>query len=142
VRRQARAVERHGEPEVADLRDLVRREPDVAGLEVAVGQALHDHPAAPVLRTTVTLYDDPADPLVLEAFTNIADPDQQAEFAALAGQASIRLLFYDEALAHRLTKPDTYSQSAAVPWLLEQAARLRAHPARAVRCRRSQTRWR
>jgi hypothetical protein len=95
-------------------------------LPIAVAHALHDHPAAPVLRTTFTLYDDPTDPLVLEAFTNIADPQQRAEFAALAQQASVRLLFYDETLTHRLTKLVTYSQSPTLPLLLEQAAQLRA----------------
>jgi hypothetical protein len=58
--------------------------------------------------------------------TNIDDPQQQAEFAALAQQESVRLLFYDEKLAHRLTKLVTYSHTTVVPWLLDQAAQLRA----------------
>jgi hypothetical protein len=65
---------------------------------------LYAHPAAPVIRTLLTLYDQPERPLALETFTNIEDEDQRSNFAALAHQEALLLLFYDEQLAHRLTK--------------------------------------
>ncbi len=44
---------------------------------------LSQHPAAPVIRTIITLYDhQPTAPLALETFTNVVDPRQRADFAA------------------------------------------------------------
>src|SRR5690349_11126483 len=39
---------------------------------IQVGHELFAHPAAPVLRTVLTILDQPARPLRLEAFTNLA----------------------------------------------------------------------
>src|SRR6266508_3816601 len=41
---------------------------------------LYAHPAAPVIRTLLTLYDQPERPLALETFTNIDDENQRSEF--------------------------------------------------------------
>ena len=65
---------------------------------------LYDHPAAPVIRTVLTIYDQPANPLALETFSNVQDPDQRAEFAALAEQQELVLLLYDEQVRQRLAK--------------------------------------
>src|SRR6266498_3213964 len=65
---------------------------------------LYAHPAAPVIRTLLMLYDQPDRPLALETFTNIEDEDQRSNFAALSHQEALLLLFYDEELSHRLTK--------------------------------------
>ena len=65
---------------------------------------LYDHPASPVIRTVLTVYDDPDRPLALETFTNIQDPRQKSDFAAIASQKTVIMLFYDETLTHRLTK--------------------------------------
>jgi hypothetical protein len=78
---------------------------------------LYKHPAAPVIRTVLVIYDQPEAPLAMETFTNIEDEQQRSHFAALAQQDALILLFYDEQLAHRLTKvvpQDEPGQSAVV----------------------------
>src|SRR6266508_4192769 len=77
---------------------------------------LYAHAAAPVIRTLLTLYDQPDRPLALETFTNIEDETQRSNFAALAQQEAVLLLFYDEELGHRLTKvvPQTNPEQSAV----------------------------
>lgn len=50
------------------------------------------------------IYDQPAAPLAMETFVNVADPEQRSDYAALAGQEHLLLLFYDEGLTHALTK--------------------------------------
>ena len=85
---------------------------------------LYQHPAAPVIRTVVRIYDQPDSPLALEAFTNVEDEQQKAEFAALARQRRLLMLFYDEALAHRLTKVASYGQNRMIPEILRAAESL------------------
>jgi hypothetical protein len=65
---------------------------------------LHRHPAAPVIRMVVTVYDQPARPLAFDTFINVADPEQRDDFAALSNQQELHLLFYDEQLRHQLSK--------------------------------------
>lgn len=65
---------------------------------------LYAHPAAPVIRTILVIYDQLEAPLALDTFTNIKNEEQRSNFAALAQQDRLILLFYDEQLAHRLTK--------------------------------------
>jgi hypothetical protein len=69
-----------------------------------VRHELYEHPTAAVIRTVIRMYDRPDNPLGLETFTNVEQDDQRADFARLAGQPQIYLLFYDESLNHRLTK--------------------------------------
>jgi hypothetical protein len=71
---------------------------------VELRQELYAHPAAPVIRMVFTIYDQPAQPLALETFINITDEEQRADYAALATQEALPLLFFDEAVTHRLTK--------------------------------------
>jgi hypothetical protein len=71
---------------------------------MCVRHELYEHPTAPVIRTVIRMYDRPDNPLGLETFTNVEQDDQRADFARLAGQPQIYLLFYDERLNHRLTK--------------------------------------
>lgn len=85
---------------------------------------LYEHRAAPVIRTVVRIYDRPDNPLALEVFTNIEDPQQKAELAALAAQDSVLMLFYDEELQHRLTKQVSYRQNEVIPEILREAERL------------------
>lgn len=73
-------------------------------LPVHLRHELYAHPAAPVIRTVLTLYDQPDAPLAMETFTNVAEADQRADFAGLATQDRTVLLFYDESLTHQLTK--------------------------------------
>src|SRR5450830_1372159 len=65
---------------------------------------LYDDPAAPVIRMVVRIHDQPDRPLALETFINVEDPQQRDDLAALANQDRLLMLFYDEGLAHRLTK--------------------------------------
>lgn len=65
---------------------------------------LYAHPSAPVIRTVLTIYDQPDRPLALETFINVEDPQQAAEFTNLSQQKELHLLFYDENLTHRLSK--------------------------------------
>ena len=53
---------------------------------------------------TTTIYDKPRHPLAWEMFVNVDDPKQKADYGALAEQASLYVLFYDETVAHWLTK--------------------------------------
>lgn len=101
-------------------------------IPVSLRHELYDHPTAPVLRTVLTLWDRPEAPLRLETFCNVADPEQRADFAALADQDEVLLLFYDEALRHRLSKRVPTPNREDIPLLLGWAAdRCAAIPAAA-----------
>src|SRR5712691_5325633 len=65
---------------------------------------LLSHPAAPVIRVITTIYDKPSNPLALETFINVEDPQQRADYQALSEQDTLLMLFYDETVTHRLTK--------------------------------------
>ena len=95
-------------------------------LPIRVTHALSDHPAAPVIRTTITVYDQPQRPLAFETFTDVAEPDQREDFARLAKQERLLLLFYDEQLTHRLTKLAPYHDDGTIPAIRLQAAVLQA----------------
>lgn len=82
---------------------------------------LYDHPNAPVIRMTLHIYDDPLAPLAMESFINVADAQQRADYAALANQREIALLFYDEALQHRLSKRISHTAGPIVPDVLATA---------------------
>jgi hypothetical protein len=86
---------------------------------------LYDHPSAPVLRMVLTFFDQPDRPLALETFINVDDPQQRADFAAMAEQEEVGLLFYDDALSHRLTKSRRAPGRAAVTMVLTRAEALR-----------------
>jgi hypothetical protein len=87
---------------------------------------LYAHPNAPVIRTTLRMYDQPEAPLALETFTNIGDENQRSDFAALAQQEAFLLLFYDEKLTHTLTKVVPQSNPEQPVFVLGYAERLLA----------------
>jgi len=103
---------------------------DIAGMgdrvPMRVRHAVYEHPLAPVIRTVVTLYDQPERPLALETFINMAEADQRTDFAALGDQAALYLLFYDEDLTYQkgITLPNT--ERAAIPAILQGADTVRA----------------
>jgi len=103
---------------------------DIAGMgdrvPMHVSHAVYEHHLAPVIRTVVTLYDQPERPLALETFINVAEADQRTDFAALGGQAALHLLFYDEDLTYQkgITLPNT--QRTAIPAILRRADTVRA----------------
>lgn len=71
---------------------------------IQVNHELYDLPAAPVIRITTKIYDQPRRPLALETFINIGDPFQRADYESLASQQELMMLLYDERVRHRLTK--------------------------------------
>jgi hypothetical protein len=88
---------------------------------IHVRHELWQHPLAPVVRTVIRIYDWPENPLGLETMTNVAEPDQRADFARLASQQETYLLFYDEALQHRLSKRIEAADRETVRTILAQA---------------------
>jgi len=99
---------------------------------VQVRHELHALPMAPVIRMVLSIYDQPDAPLALETFVNVADPEQRADYADLIRRHDLRVLFYDEALSHRLTKRLRGTSPVELRRLLSLAERLRAtiHPDR------------
>ena len=90
---------------------------------VQVSRHLYFEPTAPVIRTVIRLQDRPKSALLFESFINIADPSQRAEFAALASQERLLLLFHDEELKVRLTKlvPQNRRLQLSVAYMLRTA---------------------
>jgi hypothetical protein len=93
-------------------------------LPVQVRHELHQHPTAPVIRMEVIIYDDPARPLAFESFINVEDPQQRSDYASLAEQPELHMLFYDESLTHRLTKSVSHTARVRVPEVLQKADEL------------------
>ncbi len=103
--------------EIASLRGTV---------PIHIRHELYDHPHAPVIRTVVTVYDQPTNPLALETYSNVEDPQQRAAFAALADQDRLVVLCYDERLAHRLAKVVPYRDAGTVAAIVARADQLLA----------------
>ena len=93
---------------------------------IHIQHALYEHRAAPVIRTLLTVYDVPQQPLRFEVFCNVADPSQREDFAALSDQENYLLLFYDERLRHGLSKLVPNSQDGSARQILAQAEAIRA----------------
>jgi hypothetical protein len=93
-------------------------------LPIQVRHELHQHPTAPVIRIELVIYDDPARPLAFESFINVEDRQQRSDYAALADQPELHMLFYDESLAHRLTKSVAHTVRGRVPEVLKKADEL------------------
>jgi hypothetical protein len=91
---------------------------------IRVVHELFSHPAAPVIRMTVRIYDQARNPLALETFINVEDPQQRSDYAALAQQDTIYMLFYDETLRHRLSKGVNNVAREDISQVLDQADRL------------------
>lgn len=87
---------------------------------------LYSCDTAPVIRTLVYFDDHPMDPLGLECFTNVADPDQRKEFAALTRQPHLPVFFFDEHLVHRLSVVLPNDQRAEAAFVLNTGVRLLA----------------
>jgi hypothetical protein len=97
--------------------------------QIQLRQELYDHPRAPVIRMVITIYDQPATPLALETYINVADEQQRADFAALEGLDKLIMLFYDEGLTHTLTKVVPYEGGMVIGQTLQAAEHiLRAIP--------------
>ena len=96
-------------------------------IPIQLRHELYSRPHAPVIRTAITFYDDPRNPLAVETYTNIAEPDQHADFAALAVQEELLILGYDETLRNRLAKrvPLAGQEETVIP-ILQTAMALAA----------------
>jgi hypothetical protein len=92
---------------------------------IQVRHELYAHPQAPVIRTVLTIYDQPESPLAIETMTNVAEPDQREDFTRLATQDQLLLLFYDEGLQHRLSKRVGNVQPEVIKEIVEQADAVR-----------------
>ena len=95
-------------------------------MPIGLRHELFVHPAAPVIRTVLTIMDQPQHPLRVETFINVAEEDQRADFAALADHEQLLLLFHDEQLQHCLTKLVPYPERSEVPTILARTEALRA----------------
>lgn len=91
---------------------------------IHVRHELFNHPAAPVIRMTVRIYDQPQRPMAMETFINVEDPQQRADYEGLSKQETIYMLFYDEALRHRLSKGVNNSAREEITHILGQADQL------------------
>ena len=95
-------------------------------MPVELRAELYQHPLAPVIRLVTRIHDRLANPLALETFINVEDPQQRADFAGLSRQDLLHLLFYDEMLRHHLTKSITGLDHSKLTWVLYQAVALEA----------------
>ncbi len=94
-------------------------------MPIALRHQLIEHPAAPVIRTVMRIYDQPNRPLAIETFINIEQEDQREDFARLGKQDQLILLFYDEELRHQLTKVVPHVPNAEAGNILNWADRIR-----------------
>lgn len=95
-------------------------------LPISVRQELFEHPSAPVIRMVVRFYDRPKNPLALETFVNVQDPEQRTDFEVLSDQEDLLFLIYDDDVHHRLTKRVRNDLRQAVPTILSRADRFLA----------------
>jgi len=93
---------------------------------VRITHQLFQHSQAPVIRTLIRWYDRPQQPLALEAFINIDDQQQRADFLDLAQRPEFRFLFYDQNIRHRLSKLVRNPDPASITQIATTAAQLRA----------------
>jgi hypothetical protein len=94
-------------------------------IPIRLQHAVYEHPAAPVIRTLVTMYDQPRAPLALETFINVGDLQQREDFAALAEQRALPMLFYDDQLRHQLSKRVRLGDPQQIRTILAAAEGLR-----------------
>lgn len=94
-------------------------------LPIRLGHELYSLPQAPVIRTLLSFYDQIDAPLVMETFTNVADPSQAADFRRLATQERFPVVFYDEGLRHQLTKLVPQPRDPQVMRMVDAAVRIR-----------------
>lgn len=99
-------------------------------MPVLFRQELYRHPASPVIRLLLRLYDrpdgHPPSSLAFESFVNVDDEGQRQDYGELARQDLVELHFYDDTLRRRLTKQITNNLRSDIPQMLSTALRLRA----------------
>lgn len=104
---------------------------DIAGMRgnipMRVTHELYREPEAPVIRTMVKIYDDPAQPLALETFTNIRDEEQRRNFDTFSDQPRYIFTFYNQHLQYRLTKLMENTHREHTASLFRQALLVSSH---------------
>lgn len=86
---------------------------DIAGFVGAPAYAqwqLIEMPTAPLVRLELLVYDDPTNPYRFESFLNVAEPDQLAILAQLAGQEALYMAFVGDDLNYRYTMVVSHSE--------------------------------
>ena len=86
---------------------------DIAGFAGARAHArweLVEMPTAPLVRLELLVHDDPTNPYRFESFLNVADPEQLAILAELAGQEELYMDFYGDDLTYRHTTVVAHSE--------------------------------
>jgi len=103
----------------APIRDILSSR---GAVSIQVIHELYRHSAGPVIRSLITVYDQ-AEPLAFETFYNIVDKQQREALTGLTEQDEIILLFYDEALTHRLSKklPNKATVKQEILHLIDEA---------------------
>lgn len=71
---------------------------------ILVRWELHSHLQSPVIRLVLEVADGPDSRLSFESFANVGDREQLTELRDLLSRPYLRILFYDEAMRHRLSK--------------------------------------
>lgn len=88
---------------------------------IAVSHELYYQLTSSVIRTLLIIYDDPENPILLESFINVGDDNQRRDFAALATQDELLLLFYGDDLSLQLGKRVRNTAQDTLPELLRRA---------------------
>lgn len=86
---------------------------DIAGFVGAPAHArwqLVEMPTAPLVQLEFRVYDDPGNPYRFEHFLNVADPDQMAILAQLAGQEALYMAFVGDDLTYHYTMVVSHSE--------------------------------
>jgi hypothetical protein len=127
LRTQASACVLHYSPR-GTLVILKTKGADLATLQghtfVRVTHDLHSKPTAPVIRSLFQWSDRTGATLRFEAFTNVADPQQRADFRRLAGQNHFHVLGYDERLELAVTRRVDNSTRREMVQIAEMADKL------------------
>jgi hypothetical protein len=92
--------------------------------QILVRYELYTTAHGPALRLLLAIHDVPGAPLKMETFCNVGDPVQLAEYRDLLSRAALRVLFYDEALEHRLSKVIPQPSDPATEALIPEALTL------------------
>lgn len=94
-------------------------------LPMIMQHSLHRTDYAPVIGTSLILYDQPGDPLIFDTYTNIADPEHVSYYRRLAGQNFFNMFFFDEMMNQALVKYFTHTSGEQMEQILIHAERVR-----------------
>jgi hypothetical protein len=95
-------------------------------IPVRISHELYSKPTAPVIRSLLRWYDRPDSQLLFEAFTNVADPQQRADYRHLAKQSTLMVLGHDELLRLAVQKRVPNHQQREITQIADLADKLRA----------------